>query len=58
MIEEITVSKMGLYISTKRMQKWCILLKAYKISAQIIEFSHGLSKKYVLFGSYLLSTAF
>lgn len=58
-IEAISVSKMAIYIYTKRrMKKWLILPEEYKISAQFIKFSHDLNKKYVLFGSYLLSTSF
>lgn len=51
---------MGLYISTKTMQKWHILLKAYKISTRIIEFNHDLSKNMCYVGViyYLLNCNF
>lgn len=45
MINAISVCKMGLYIYMKRrIQEWLILPEEYNISAQFIEFSHGLSK--------------
>lgn len=55
MIEAITVSKMGLYIYTKtRMQKWLVLPKEYKISAQFIDFSHGLKKIHAILELFII----